>query len=368
MTVPSASSSSPGAVAEHARVQRSGVLLANLGTPDEPTAPAIRRYLREFLSDRRVVEIPRALWWLILYGFILPFRPRRLAHAYQSVWTAEGSPLLAISRAQQAGLQARLGGGGHDEVPVALGMRYGNPSIASAIDDLVRRGARRIVVLPLYPQYSATTTASVFDAVLARVQPMRWWPELRFVNGYHDRADYIAALADSVRAHWQRHGRGEHLLISFHSIPLNYLEAGDPYYCFCQKTARLLAEALDLAPDVWSLSFQSRLGKAKWLSPYTDVTVERLGRSGVRTLDTICPGFSADCLETLEEVALRYGEAFRAAGGGELRYVAALNAGERHLDLLAALARDHLAGWAPAAAPDAHAASDARVALLRRGF
>lgn len=364
MNAPSSTTSSAG-VAEHARAQRNGVLLVNLGTPDEPTAPAIRRYLGEFLSDPRVVEIPRPLWWLILHGFILPFRPRKLVHAYKSVWTPTGSPLLAISREQQSGLQARLG----EDIPVALAMRYGNPSIASAVDELLARGARRIVVLPLYPQYSATTTATAFDAVLAHVQPMRWWPELRFVNGYHDRADYIAALAASVRTHWEQHGRGEHLLISFHSIPLRYLELGDPYYCFCQKTARLLAEALQLAPDAWSLSFQSRLGKAKWLSPYTDVTVERLARSGVRTLDAICPGFSADCLETLEEVALRYGETFREAGGTELRYVPALNASGTHLDVLASLARDHLAGWPQQAhAPDPRAAAPERVALLHRGF
>ncbi|MFT4047068.1 MAG: ferrochelatase [Solimonas sp.] len=364
MNAPPSSSASPAAVPEHARVQRSGILLANLGTPDEPTPAAIRRYLREFLSDRRVVEIPRALWWPILHGFILPLRPVKLAHAYRSVWTPEGSPLLAIGRAQQAGLQARLGG----DVPIALGMRYGHPSIAGAIDELLERGARRIVVLPLYPQYSATTTASVFDATLAHVRPMRWWPELRLVNGYHDRADYVAALADSIRAYWQRHGRGEHLLMSFHSIPLRYLDAGDPYYCFCQKTARLLAAELQLAADAWSLSFQSRLGKAKWLSPYTDVSIERLARSGVRTLDAICPGFSADCLETLEEVALRYGEQFVAAGGTALRYVPALNAGERHLDVLAALARDHLAGWPAADVPDARAAAPERIALLRRGL
>ncbi|MGH8445269.1 MAG: ferrochelatase [Solimonas sp.] len=204
--------------------------------------------------------------------------------------------------------------------------------------------------------------------MLARVQPMRWWPELRFVNTYHDRPDYIAALADSVRAHWQLKGRAEHLLMSFHSIPVRYLELGDPYYCFCQKTARLLAEALQLAPESWSLSFQSRLGKAKWLSPYTDITVERLARSGVRTLDAICPGFSADCLETLEEVSLRYGEQFRAAGGTELRYIPALNTGERHLDMLAALARDHLAGWPGTSVPDTRAAAPERIALLQRGF
>lgn len=356
MTEPNAN---PGAVA-HAQVARSGVLLVNLGTPDAPTAPAIRRYLAEFLSDRRVVELPRLLWWPILYGFILPLRPRRLVHAYGAVWTAQGSPLLAISRAQQAALQQRLG----DDVPVALGMRYGNPGIGAAIDELRERGARRILVLPLYPQYSATTTAAVFDEVFAQLRPLRWWPELRFINGYHDMPAYIDALAQSVRAHREAQGGSRHLLMSFHSIPLRCLEQGDPYYCFCQKTARLLATALQLEPDAWSLSFQSRIGRAKWLTPYTDHSIERLAREGVAELDVICPGFSADCLETLEEVSLRYGEQFRAAGGKALRYVPALNDSAAHMQALEALVRQHLAGWPAAEAADPLAADPARVERL----
>ncbi len=328
-------------VPAHRQIARSGVLLANLGTPDAPTPPAIRRYLRQFLTDARVVELPRAIWLPILYGFILPLRPRRLAHAYASVWTEHGSPLLAISREQTAALQAALG----DEVPVALGMRYGNPSIDTALDELAQRGARRILVLPLYPQYSGTTTASVFDAVFAHTQRARWMPELRLINSYHDDAALIAALAASVQEHWSQHGRGDHLLVSFHSIPQRYLELGDPYYCFCQKTARLLAESLSLQDSQWSVSFQSRVGRAKWLSPYSDVAIPALARRGVRRLDTICPGFSADCLETLEEVALRYGEQFRAAGGEALRYIPALNARADHIAALAALARRHLGGW-----------------------
>ena len=328
-------------VPAHRQTTRSGVLLANLGTPDAPTPPAIRRYLREFLADRRVVELPRAIWLPILYAFILPLRPRRLAHAYASVWTEQGSPLLAIGREQTAALQAALG----DEVPVALGMRYGNPSIASAMDELAQRGARRILVLPLYPQYSGTTTASVFDAVFAHTQRARWMPELRLINSYHDDTALIAALAASVHEHWALHGRGDHLLMSFHSIPQRYLELGDPYYCFCQKTARLLAERLSLEDSHWSVSFQSRVGRAKWLSPYSDVAIPALAQRGVRRLDTICPGFSADCLETLEEVALRYGEQFRAAGGEALRYIPALNARTDHIGALAELARRHLGGW-----------------------
>lgn len=335
-------------ITEHSQRERIGVLLVNLGTPDEPTAPAIRRYLREFLSDRRVVEMPRAIWLPILHGFILPLRPRRLVHAYGSVWTPQGSPLLAISREQQQALQSRLG----HEIPVMLAMRYGQPSIAAAMDGFEAQGVRKLLVLPLYPQYSATTTASVLDAIFADLAHRRWLPELRTINSYHDDATYIAALAASVRKHWDRHGRGDHLLMSFHSIPLSYFQAGDPYYCFCQKTARLLAEALQLAPDHWSVSFQSRVGRARWLSPYTDLRVVELAQRGVRRLDTICPGFAADCLETLEEVAQRYAEDFQRAGGETLRYIPALNDEPDHVETLAALVERHAAGWSVAVNTD----------------
>lgn len=320
---------------------RCGVLIANLGTPDAPTASAIRRYLREFLSDPRVVEIPRLVWWPILYGVVLPLRPRKLVHAYGSIWTAQGSPLLAIGREQQAGLQRLLG----DDIPVALGMRYGMPSLASALDELEQRGARRILVLPLYPQYSATTTASVFEAVFAALQRRRWMPELRLINDYHDDGAYIAALAASVRERWAQQGRGDHLLISFHSIPQRCCDLGDPYGDFCRQTAAQLARALALDDGQWTLSFQSRVGRAQWLSPYTEDTVTVLARQGVRRLDTIAPGFAADCLETLEELALRYGETFRQAGGEALRYIPALNARADHMSALASLLRRHLGGW-----------------------
>ncbi|MGQ0622397.1 MAG: ferrochelatase [Panacagrimonas sp.] len=325
----------------HEATSRTGVLLINLGTPDEPTAPAIRRFLRQFLSDRRVVEIPRAIWLLVLYLFILPFRPRRLAHAYASVWSPEGSPLLAISRQQQRALASRLG----PDIRVGLAMNYGEPSIANALTEFDRDHVRRILVLPLYPQYSGTTTAAAFDALFDVLRQRRWVPDIRTLNSYHDEPAYIEALASSLRSHWSAQGRGDHLLISFHSIPRQYLDAGDPYFCFCHKTARLLAAQLGLAGGSWSVSFQSRLGRAQWLQPYTDLVIPQLAKSAVKTLDVICPGFSADCLETLEEVAIRYAGDFLRAGGVALRYVPALNASEVHIEALSELCQRHLAGW-----------------------
>lgn len=349
----------------HRQSARTAVLMVNLGTPEAPTAPAIRRYLREFLSDRRVVEVPRLIWMLVLHAFILPLRPRKLVEAYRKVWTPQGSPLLAISREQRAALAARLG----DRADVALAMTYGEPSIPGTLAELERRGVRRLLVLPLYPQYSATTTAAVTDALFRVLQGMRWVPELRTITAYHDHPDYIEALAASVEAHWAAQGRGDHLLISFHSIPRRYLEAGDPYYCQCQKTARLLAARLGLGADACSVSFQSRLGRQPWLQPYTDIVVPQLARRGVRQLDLICPGFAADCLETLEEVAIRYGEDFHAAGGAQLRYIPALNAVPGHVAMLASLCDTHLQGWPANPLPaDVQAQIEqrtARVAALR---
>lgn len=325
----------------HGHSPRCGVLLVNLGTPAAPTATAIRRYLREFLLDRRVVEMTRWVWLPVLYGLILPLRPLKLQHSYAAIWTPQGSPLLAISRRQQAALQAALGA----EVPVALAMRYGQPSIRDALDELARQDVRRIVVLPLYPQYSATTTASVLDEVFNVLRAWRWLPELRTVNHYHDDEGYIAALSASVEAQWQQRGRGEHLLMSFHSIPLAYFRAGDPYYCHCQKTARLVAERLGLAEGEWSVSFQSRIGRTPWLQPYTEPHLQQLAARGIRRLDVLCPGFAADCLETLEEIALRYAESFRKAGGTTLHYLPALNDAPAHIDALRILIGRQLGSW-----------------------
>ena len=344
---------------EHGSPESLGVLLVNLGTPDAPTTSAVRRYLGEFLWDPRVVEVPRPIWWLILNGFILRFRPSRSAEAYEKIWTEEGSPLLVHSQglADAIGRQltTRLAGPVH----VELGMSYGSPSIIAALDRLHERGARRIVCLPLYPQYSGTTSATVFDAVVAALGRRRWVPEFRFINHYHDARGYISAVAQSIRDYWDQHGRGDKLLFSFHGLPKENLLKGDPYHCQCHKSARLVAEALDLKDDAWVVTFQSRVGRAEWLRPYTDETVMALGRDGVRRLDVVCPGFAADCLETLEEIAMQNADFFCDAGGESLNYIPALNARDDHVAFLASLIEKHAGGW-PETSTDWSAGDDAR--------
>lgn len=334
-------------LAAHQQAAKAGVLLINLGTPDAPTPAAIRRYLREFLSDDRVVDLHPFLWWPILNGIILRTRPKKLAPRYAAIWTERGGPLLSIGLDQAAGLTERLRAQLGTEVPVALAMRYGNPSIQAGLAALDQQGVRHVLVLPLFPQYSASTTASALDAVFDALKLRRWLPSLRTVNHYHDHPAYIAALAGSVRQHWQQQGRGEHLLMSFHGIPQRYFLMGDPYSCECHKTARLLAGELGLAEGTWSLSFQSRFGREEWLQPYTDRHLADLAGRGVKQLDVIAPGFAADCLETLEEIGDEYRELF-AGLGGQLRYVPALNAGDAHLDALAELLLPQLQGWLPA--------------------
>lgn len=322
-----------------------GVLVTNLGSPDAPTPAAVRRYLAEFLSDPRVIEIPPALWWLILHGVILNTRPKRSAHAYQRIWREEGSPLLIISRRQAAALQQHLEQRMAGPVRVVLAMRYGNPALSAGLRELRAAGARRVVVVPLYPQYSGATTASTFDAVAAVLRGWRWLPELRFVTHYHDRPDYIAALANSIEEDWAAHGRGERLLFSFHGMPKRTLLLGDPYHCQCHKTARLVAERLRLGDGQWQVSFQSRFGRAEWLQPYTDKTLETWARQGMRRVDVVCPGFSADCLETLEEIAMLNKDGFVAAGGEDLHYIGALNERPDHIAMLADLVISHAQGW-----------------------
>lgn len=318
-----------------------GVLLVNLGTPEAPTARALRPYLAEFLSDPRVIDYPRWLWWPIL-RVILAIRPRRSAHAYARIWTASGSPLRVLSEALAEALRAELAG----QARVALAMRYGAPSVAQQIARLQASGVQRLLVLPLYPQYSATSTGSVIDAVADTFKQLRWPPELRVVNDYHDDPAHIEALAQGIERWWQVHGRGEKLLLSFHGIPERYVRLGDPYLSQCQRTATLLRERLALPEGELLVSFQSRVGRERWLEPYTDATVRRLAGEGVKRLDVACPGFAVDCLETLEEIAMQNGEFFVEAGGEMLRYIPALNDAPAQVASMAALVRRHAQGWA----------------------
>jgi ferrochelatase len=334
----------PEAPFKHGSPARVGVLVVNLGTPDAPTPAALRRYLAEFLSDQRVVEIPKLLWWLILHGVILRVRPAKSALKYAAIWMPEGSPLAVWTARQAKLLLGYLGEAGHS-VLVRHAMRYGQPSIASELDALRAQGATRVLVLPLYPQYSAATSASVFDAVAAWGQRARWVPEFRFVQQYHDDPGYVAALAAQVRAHWQLEGRGSMLVMSFHGVPERTLHLGDPYHCSCHKTARLLAAELGLTPDQYRVTFQSRFGKAQWLQPYTEPTLQQLAREGVERVDIVCPGFVADCLETLEEIDQEAREAFVAAGGKTLHYIACLNDRHEWIAALRDIALRHLHGW-----------------------
>lgn len=314
-----------------------GILLTNIGTPDAPTSSALRRYLGEFLADPRVVEVPRLIWWFFLHGFILRTRPKHVAAAYRKIWTESGSPLLTISKKQVIAIQKYLDDHAVKKYHVELAMRYGEPSIQSGLKKLQQIHAEKIIVLPLYPQYSAVTTASTFDAVAEILKTWRNIPELHLVKHYHDTPDYINALAESIAEHWQQENRAEKILFSFHGIPKAYFDAGDPYYCECHKTARLVAEKLNLTEDAWILTFQSRFGSKEWLKPYTDTTLEDLAQSGITDIDIVCPGFSVDCLETLEEINLRYKEKFFAAGGNRLSYIPALNECPAHIKALANL-------------------------------
>jgi protoporphyrin/coproporphyrin ferrochelatase len=343
----------------HGEPARAAVLLVNLGTPDAPETAPVRRYLAEFLGDPRVIELPRLLWRLILHGVILRLRPRRSAHAYASIWGTEGSPLLSGSQALARATAAALGCSGDSVLTVALAMRYGKPSLREVLRDLHRRGLRRLLVLPLYPQYSATTSASVFDAVVDELKSWRWLPELRFLTDYYREPAYLDALADSVRTHWQAHGRAQRLLFSFHGIPQRYFSAGDPYHCHCQYTAREVAARLGLGADQWQLAFQSRVGREPWLQPYTDKVLETLPEQGVRELQVICPGFAIDCLETLEEIAMQNRDAFIAAGGTRFEYIPCLNDSTAHATLMADLVRRSASDWPELAAPGATAVEDA---------
>jgi ferrochelatase len=351
----------------HGAPSRIGVLLVNLGTPDEPTTAAVRRYLAEFLWDPRVIEMPRPLWWLILHGIILRTRPKRSAHAYQKIWTPAGSPLMLESRALATALGQRLHERFGDRIRVVLAMTYGNPSIRDALDQLRRENVQRLLVLPMYPQYSATTTGSIFERVTEELARWRWIPELRIVNQYWEEQAYIDALATSVSAHWERHGR-KHLLFSFHSIPKRYFAAGDPYHCFCHATARRVASRLGLTDGEWSLGFQSRFGREEWLKPYVDVLLHDYSHTGPKRVTVICPGFATDCLETLEEIDMQNREMFLSHGGEAFDYVPCLNSSEAHVGVYERIVEKHAQGWPELANwDDAAVRAEARMRALDMG-
>lgn len=353
----------------HGSAPATAVVLVNLGTPEAPTAPALRRYLKEFLSDPRVVEIPKAIWWLILNGIILNVRPKKSAAKYASVWMPEGSPLRVHTERQSKLLKGFLGERGH-RLTVTWAMRYGQPSIRNVLDQLKADGASRILLVPMYPQYAASTTATVVDETCQWLLRQRNQPEMRFVRNFHDHEGYLAALEQSVRKHWQATGglgEKDRLLISFHGLPKRSLELGDPYFCECHKSGRLLAERLNLLPDQYRICFQSRFGKAEWLQPYTAPTLHEWGQHGIRRVDVICPGFVADCLETLEEIAQEGRDDFLAAGGKEYHYIPALNENNDWLLALTDLVESHLAGWPTQQAPDPQALDLAAREALKRG-
>ncbi len=327
---------------DHEQRPRTGLLITNLGTPAAPERGALKTYLREFLSDPRVVETPRPLWWLILNLVILNIRPARSAAAYRTVWTEAGSPLLAHTKAQCDALREAMA---HDDVVVEFAMRYGEPSIPSVLQSMADQGVRRLAVLPLYPQYSGATTASTFDKLSEDFTRRRWLPDLRFVTHYHDHPAYVAAVADSIAEHRREHGDADILLFSYHSVPRRYLEEGDPYHCECMKTSRLVAERLGLSEDQYRVAFQSRFGFQQWLSPYTDETLKALPGEGKTSVQVVCPGFAADCLETLEEIGVENRDYFLAAGGQRFEYIPCLNSAPKHIEALRQIALDALGRW-----------------------
>ena len=352
---------------EHGKKISVGVLLCNLGTPDKPTRKAVKRYLAEFLSDPRIVELPRILWLPILHGIILNTRPTRSARAYSKIWTKSGSPLLFHSKNLKTQIERDLD---RSWVTFELGMRYGNPSIGSALEALIDKGARQILVVPMYPQYAAATTGSIYDAVFNYCSSLRWVPQIRFTSNYHNEESYISALAKKITDHWAQKGRSDKLLFSFHGIPKSTFLEGDPYHCQCQETARLVCEKIEIKPESAIVTFQSRVGFGEWLTPYTDDTLKNLATSGISTVDVICPGFAVDCLETLEEIAIQNKELFIEHGGKRLTYIDALNDSQNHVNLLSALIKTNLGDWyeVPPSTPEGQstAAKRARAMALEK--
>jgi len=329
----------------HGTPAKTGILLVNLGTPDAPTAKAVRPYLKEFLSDPRVVEIPKAVWWLILNGIILNTRPKKSAKKYAKIWMPEGSPLRVHTAKQTVLLQGYLSQRTRAPFVVDYAMSYGNPSIAGAMQKLKAQNCQRILIVPMYPQYAASSTATVFDLVFGAMQKMRSMPALRTIRNFHDNPGYIKALAGNVNDYWMKNGRPEKLVMSFHGVPQYTLDKGDPYHCECHKTGRLLAQEIGLQPGQYFISFQSRFGKAEWLKPYTTATLKELGKQKTKRVDVVCPGFVADCLETLEEIAMEGKEDFLHAGGGEYHYIPCLNERNDWMHALTDLVMDNLQGW-----------------------
>ncbi len=336
---------------KHGAQEKLGILLVNLGSPEAPTASAVKKYLAQFLADPRVIEANRFIWWFALHGVILRIRPAKAAKSYQKVWTDNGSPLVHISRLQTRAIQKKLEARFRGHVIADLAMTYGKPSIESGLNSLRKAGARRLLILPLYPQYSGTTTAAVFDQVTDVLKTWRWLPDLRMINQYHDHPKYITALANSIKQQWKNNSRSDLLLFSFHGIPQRYIDNGDPYFCHCQKTARLVADKLALNPSEWKVVFQSRFGREPWLEPYCSVTLQELPSTGVKSVDVICPGFSADCLETLEEIQMENKELFIEAGGETFSYIPCLNDNKDHIDALCEILTAHMFGW-PETMPD----------------
>jgi len=330
---------------QHDDPDKFAILLTNLGTPEAATPKALRTYLAQFLADRRVVEIPRFLWMIILHGIILRIRPARSAKAYATVWTERGSPLMYHTQDQADKLRERLQKRFGDKVLVDFAMRYGNPSVSNRISDLLNKGARKLCVLPLYPQYSGSTTGSTFDAIAHDFTERRWLPELRFINHYHHHPVFIKTVAQSIRDHWDKHGKADKLVLSYHGVPLKYLHDGDPYHCQCRATTRLIAQELKLPEDAYMTTFQSRFGKATWLQPYTDKTLMALPEKGVKSVQVVCPGFSSDCLETIEEIGEENREYFMENGGERFEYIAALNATDAHIDFIEQLVLENIQGW-----------------------
>ena len=328
----------------HGSGLKTGILLTNLGTPDEPTAPSLKTYLRQFLSDERVIETPKPIWWLILNGIVLRTRPAKSAKAYQSVWTDDGSPLLLYTKKQKNLIKEKLEKK-YSNLVFDIGMRYGNPSIAEGLNNLRKQNCDRIIVLPLYPQYCAATTGSTFDAVAFELQKWRWVPSLRFIGSYYDQPLYIQALKNSIEEFWSKNDKPKKLLFSYHGIPKKYLDKGDPYHCFCRKTTRLVAESMNLPEDNYMTTFQSRFGPAEWLQPYTDKTIESLAKEGTDDIHVISPAFSSDCLETIEELNEENREIFMENGGKKFGYIPCLNDRDDHILLLTSLLENELHGW-----------------------